>query len=75
MDTGVLSYVVDKPGKNLTVTNAQNWLLDLLSRGIDVYTPEICDYELRRELIRTSKQASITRLDTLISGTNYSISF
>ncbi len=57
LDTGVLSLVVDKPGKNTTVTAVQNWLTGLLAAGIKIYVPEICDYELRRELIRAQKSA------------------
>jgi predicted nucleic acid-binding protein len=71
LDTGVLSLVADKPGKNANVINAQNWLAALLRGGAAIYTPEICDYELRRELTRASRTASLTRLDALVMGTRY----
>jgi hypothetical protein len=71
LDTGVLSLVVDKPGKSPTVTAVQNWLTSLLAAGVKIYVPEICDYELRRELIRAHKTSSLHRLDTLASGAEY----
>jgi len=71
LDTGVLSLVVDKPGKSPTVSDAQNWLKEALSAGITIYIPEICDYELRRELIRAGKTSSLRRLDILTNGAEY----
>ena len=71
LDTGVLSLAVDKPGKNSTVTAVQNWLTSLLTSSVKIYVPEICDYELRRELIRAQKVSSLRRLDILVSGAEY----
>jgi hypothetical protein len=39
------------------------WVNDLTSAGVRVFDPEICDYELRRELIRAGKAAGVLRLD------------
>jgi predicted nucleic acid-binding protein len=40
-------------------------MLGILARGWAVRVPEICDYELRRELIRIRSQKSLDRLDEL----------
>ena len=37
-------------------------------RETDSYVPEIADFELRRELIRAGKTASISRLDAFVSA-------
>jgi hypothetical protein len=63
LDTGVLSLIVNKPGKSDLVTEAQEWFWKLDDAGVAVYIPEICDYELRRELIRSQK-ASRTLLNS-----------
>lgn len=36
-----------------------------LSRGYQVYVPEVADYEVRRELIRVNKLTGLARLDLL----------
>ena len=41
------------------------WLRALLDRGVRVILPEIVDYEVRRELLRAGKSASVARLDAL----------
>jgi predicted nucleic acid-binding protein len=43
----------------------------LIAAGHRVIVPEITDYELRRELLRVRKAASIQRLDALAHGTEY----
>lgn len=63
LDTGPLGLVVHpRAGQN---AEANEWLEDLLSDGVDVYLPEIADYELRRELLRIGSKKSIQRLDAL----------
>ena len=71
LDTGVLSLVADKPGKNADIIAAQTWLADLFAAGVCIYVPEICDYELRRELVRAQKTTSLRRLDTLVASSEY----
>lgn len=60
LDTGPLGLVTHP---NAATKNAQaaRWLRDLLTAGIAVRVPEICDYELRRELLRAGKARSISR--------------
>jgi predicted nucleic acid-binding protein len=47
------------------------WLAVHTDAGVVVYVPEIADYEVRRELLRAGKTASIRRLDTLITDLDY----
>jgi hypothetical protein len=61
LDSGPLGMVAH-PKINRKVAN---WLRDLLRSGAIVLVPEICDYEVRRELLRGKKTASIERLDEL----------
>jgi predicted nucleic acid-binding protein len=44
----------------------QKWLALRAGEGVEIVIPEIVDYELRRELIRADKKASVSRLDTLV---------
>jgi predicted nucleic acid-binding protein len=48
-----------------------DWLKNLLQSGATVLIPEICDYEVRRELLRAQKAASIERLDELKETLGY----
>lgn len=41
----------------------RKWFLGLEAAGYRFYVPEIADYELRRELLRVGKTASLRRLD------------
>jgi predicted nucleic acid-binding protein len=48
------------------------WALSLLRAGHHIYVPEVIDYELRRELIRAGKAASIVQLNAQKSLYRYS---
>ena len=61
LDSGPLG-MVSHPKVNRKVAD---WLKNLLRSGATVLVPEICDYEVRRELIRAKKTSSIERLDEL----------
>jgi predicted nucleic acid-binding protein len=61
LDTGVLGMVTHPKGNN----DVKTWLQKLLTTDTIVFIPEICDYEIRRELLRAGKTHSIIRLDTL----------
>ena len=63
LDAGPLSAVTH-PRANRNREIAE-WLKRLLRAGCHVVIPEIADYELRRELLRAGKTASIERLDDL----------
>lgn len=43
----------------------RRWLADLLVAGRRVIVPEVADYEVRRELIRTRSQRGLIHLDQL----------
>jgi predicted nucleic acid-binding protein len=43
----------------------RRWLAGKAGQGIRALIPEIVDYELRRELLRSGKTASVARLDEL----------
>lgn len=62
LDTGPLGLVTH-PRAVSNNAQAARWLRDLLTASVDVRMPEICDYELRRELLRAGKERSVTVLD------------
>lgn len=62
LDTGPLGLVTH-PNAATKNARAAGWLRDLLTAGVAVRVPEICDYELRRELLRAGKARSIGVLD------------
>lgn len=55
-------------GENL---ECNTWLRRVLRAGHSVFVPEICDYELRRELIRAEKHEGLKRLDGLVGALEY----
>jgi hypothetical protein len=57
LDTGPLGMVTH-PRDNQA---SAEWLARLLWRRMTVRIPEIADYELRRELLRSNKPKSIAR--------------
>ncbi len=62
LDTGPLGLVTH-PKAATKNSKAAQWLLGLLSDGVDVPIPGIADYELRRELLRAGKTRSVAVLD------------
>ncbi len=70
LDSGPLGLLT-APVRRLEAQACSEWLADLVAAGIRVVVPEITDYELRRELLRAGKKASIQRLDALAQATEY----
>lgn len=62
LDTGPLGLVTH-PNAATTNAEAAGWLRELVTSGVAVRVPEICDYELRRELLRAGKTRSVAVLD------------
>lgn len=70
LDAGPLGLLCAPPNKT-NVAACARWLAGLLAAGVRVLVPEISDYEVRRELLRANKPASIARLDALAAATEY----
>lgn len=63
LDTGPLGFVTHpRADEN---REAVAWLKELNAGGVLVRVPEICDYELRRELLRRGATTGVRRLDEL----------
>lgn len=70
LDAGPLGMVSNPRGEGETVA-CKDWLRQLLAAGRRVVIPEIADYEVRRELLRAARLASIERLDELKGELEY----
>ena len=64
LDSGVLHTLVST-SKVKEVKDCQDWFYYLLSRGARVVTSAICNYEVKRELIRRKKAQEINNLNQL----------
>lgn len=64
LDTSIVGLITN-PRASKTSEACSEWLEALLVQGHDVAIPEIVDYELRRELLRMKRTASIAQLDLL----------
>jgi predicted nucleic acid-binding protein len=66
LDSGPLGLLTNrKPRPGSDAERCAVWLSELLQAGTVVVIPEVCDYEVRRELIRAGLTGSIERLDYL----------
>ena len=66
LDAGPLGLASQARGKR-DADRCRAWLGLLDAAGARVVVPEIADYEVRRELLRSGASAGIGRLDQLIS--------
>jgi predicted nucleic acid-binding protein len=64
LDSGVLHTLIST-SKVKEVTDCQDWFYYLLSRSALVVTSAICNYEVKRELIRRKKIQEINNLNQL----------
>lgn len=71
LDAGPLGLLTAPPDRKGRALACARWLSDLLIAGVRVVVPEITDYEVRRELLRAGKNASVDRLDALARLTEY----
>ncbi|MBI3938394.1 MAG: nuclease [Betaproteobacteria bacterium] len=70
LDSGPLGLVTN-PNANENTKACARWLIACLDAGARVCLPEICDYEVRRELVRASKVEGLTRLDEFKNKVEY----
>ena len=65
LDSSPLSMLTQRRGV-AEADACKQWLIAWQSRGARAVVPEIVDYELRRELIRSARTTSVARLDALV---------
>lgn len=70
IDSGPLGLACSRSGIPL-VDQCRNWLALLEVAGADILIPSICDFEVRRELMRIRASAKIRNLDVLRSQFSY----
>ena len=70
LDSGPLGFACNPSGSPKSV-NFRQWLSRQLSNGIRVHVPEVTDYEVRRELIRSGRVRSVAKLDSLSATLGY----
>lgn len=69
LDASPLSLVTQRRGKSARADECQRWVASF-ARTTRIYVPEIADYEVRRELIRSGKLTGVGRLDR-VKATSY----
>jgi predicted nucleic acid-binding protein len=70
LDTGPLG-LVSNPNASPNNIACNLWVEAQVAQGVRVWVPEICDYEVRRELIRAGKTLGIFSLDVLKTKLGY----
>src|SRR4051794_31741092 len=70
LDAGPLGMVTN-PKESAATRACKEWLRDRLARGVRFLVPEITDYEVRRELIRSGRPRGVVRLDQLAEQVGY----
>jgi hypothetical protein len=63
--------MVTHPEASEEASECSQWLEGLLSQGVSVAVPEICDYEIRRTYIHRDNQKSMVILDSLVTDIGY----
>jgi hypothetical protein len=70
LDSGPLGLACSRPGVPL-VDQCRAWLTTLEIAGVDVLVPSVCDFEVRRELVRLRASTKIRNLDALRNRFDY----
>ncbi len=65
LDTGPLGLATQKKG-HPEGDACRQWMDDLEKSGVVILVPEIADYELRRELVRSGNANALHRLDDFV---------
>ena len=66
LDTGVLGLVTQRPKRNTDADACRLWVEQLQAAGVTAFLPELADYELRREFLRTRNAGAISRLEVAV---------
>lgn len=67
LDTTPLSLITHQKG-NTEAEACRRWLRKVLDSGLVILVPEIADYEVRREFVRSGNSGAISRLDGFIAA-------
>jgi predicted nucleic acid-binding protein len=67
LDSTPLGLLTQKPNA-ARADECRDWAASKTSQGLRIVVPEVVDYELRRELLRSRRMDSIHRLDQLLSS-------
>lgn len=70
LDTGPLG-LLSHVNQNDTYRRVTAWATRRIRAGDRLIVPEIADYEVRRELVRSGKTSGVGRLDELCAGWEY----
>ena len=70
LDAGPLG-IVSNPNASAVNKECYGWMESLIISGVQVFVPEIADYEVRRELLRANKVQGLARLDLIKSSIGY----
>lgn len=65
LDSGPLGMIANPRARGTETRRCVAWYAGLLAAGVPVIVPEVAQYEVRRELLRGGKAASVARLDEL----------
>ena len=65
LDSGPLGMVTNPSAKSVQTQDCQQWIRRLYQAGYTIAVPEIADYEVRRELLRSNRTKSVELLDQL----------
>jgi predicted nucleic acid-binding protein len=66
LDSSPLGMVTNPRARSADCQACKEWFRPVLAQGIVVAVPEIVDYEVRRELIRANRLASLRQLEQLL---------
>ncbi|MDZ7805370.1 hypothetical protein [Thiohalophilus sp.] len=67
LDSSPLGLLANTNQANPDAVDCAEWLKSLLLKGVDVYVPEVADYEVRRSLLKIDATTSISKLNQLNS--------
>ncbi len=70
LDTGPLGLLAN-PKASAEGLACRQWARDHIAAGVEVFLPEIADYEIRRELLQARLLRSVAALDTLQAQLDY----